>query len=81
MKIINDIKGIFAEFKELGELSRQFKAQLNELQAQLPDDNRNISDLKISIDKFNFKNRPHLERISQAQESMRAVLGKSQADQ
>ncbi|CAK8053759.1 hypothetical protein [Eupransor demetentiae] len=76
MKFIDNIKGLFSDVKDFSQNAKKLSAQVKLLQAQVASSQELVQDVQTEVNKMNFKNKPHLDRIQEAQKDMQAELAK-----
>lgn len=79
MVFIDQIKHVIAQIQTVLSLSKQLKNQEAQLKVQLAQLKVVQDDLQVDINKMNFKNKPHLDRIQEITAHLKAELSKYQA--
>ena len=79
MVFIDQIKHVIAQIQTILSLSKQLKNQEAQLKVQLAQLKAVQDDLQVDINKMNFKNKPHLDRIQETTAHLKAELSKYQA--
>ncbi|MDR3189990.1 MAG: hypothetical protein LBT80_02150 [Lactobacillaceae bacterium] len=77
-EIIDKLKTYFNEWKhDITAFTSSFKAtkqNMANLQAQIPEVKKTVSEVQRSVEKMKFKNQPRLDRIKATQAHMQAEL-------
>ncbi|KAA8381317.1 hypothetical protein FD956_03260 [Leuconostoc carnosum] len=79
MKILDHIKNLSAQLKEISRLLNQLKAQQTNLVEQVDQIKTTSDEIQVEIEKMNFKNKPHLDRIKETTEHLNDQLSKFKA--
>lgn len=79
MKLFSQLKSLIADFKEISALLKQLQQQQAILTEQLRHVQTIGEEIQIDIDKMNFKNQPHLDRIAKSQQNIDHELSKYKA--
>ncbi|MFZ2966832.1 MAG: hypothetical protein WA079_07825 [Leuconostoc falkenbergense] len=70
MKLFSQLKSLIADFKEISALLKQLQQQQAILTEQLKHVQTIGEEIQTDIDKMNFKNQPHLDRIAKSQQNI-----------
>lgn len=79
MKLFNQLKSLIADLKEISALLKQLQQQQATLTEQLNHVQTVGEEIQIDIEKMNFKNQPHLDRIAKSQQNIDQELSKYRA--
>ncbi|QQB00945.1 hypothetical protein I6H61_08735 [Leuconostoc pseudomesenteroides] len=79
MKLFSQLKSLIADFKEISALLKQLQQQQAILTEQLKHVQTIGEEIQTDIDKMNFKNQPHLDRIARSQKNIDHELSKYKA--
>lgn len=79
MKLFSQLKSLIADFKEISALLKQLQQQQAILTEQLKHVQTIGEEVQTDIDKMNFKNQPHLDRIAKSQQNIDHELSKYKA--
>lgn len=79
MKLFSQLKSLIADFKEISTLLKQLQQQQAILTEQLKHVQTIGEEIQTDIDKMNFKNQPHLDRIAKSQQNIDHELSKYKA--
>ena len=79
MKLFNQLKSLIADLKEISALLKQLQQQQAILTEQLKHVQTIGEEIQTDIDKMNFKNQPHLDRIAKSQQNIDHELSKYKA--
>lgn len=79
MKLIDDIKQLIKQIQLMMQLLQQLTKQQQVLSQQLDHLTKVRDDIQVDVEKMNFKNKPHLDRIQKAPDHLNAELSKYQA--
>lgn len=79
MVIIDQIKRLITQIRTIRDLTKQLQAQQARLAAQLEQVQAVQEEIQIEVDKMNFKNKPHLDRIQETTVHLNAELSKFKA--
>ncbi|MBB6432451.1 hypothetical protein [Leuconostoc carnosum] len=79
MKILDNIKNLSAQLKEISRLLNQLKAQQKNLVEQVDQIKTTSDEIQVEIEKMNFKNKPHSDRIKETTEHLNDQLSKFKA--
>lgn len=79
MKLFNQLKSLIADLKEISALMKQLQQQQAILTEQLKHVQTIGEEIQTDIDKMNFKNQPHLDRIAKSQQNIDHELSKYKA--
>ncbi|HCU41971.1 hypothetical protein N2F28_01780 [Leuconostoc falkenbergense] len=79
MKLFSQLKSLIADFKEISALLKQLQQQQAILTEQLKHVQTIGEEIQTDIDKMNFKNQPHLDRIAKSQQNIDHELSKYKA--
>ena len=79
MKLFSQLKSLIADFKEISALLKQLQQQQAILTEQLKHVQTIGEEIQTDIDKMNFKNQPHLDRIAKCQQNIDHELSKYKA--
>ncbi|ACA82903.1 MULTISPECIES: hypothetical protein [Leuconostoc] len=79
MKLIDDIKQLIKQIQLMMQLLQQLTKQQQVLSQQLDHLTKVRDDIQVDVEKMNFKNKPHLDRIQKASDHLNAELSKYQA--
>lgn len=79
MKLFSQLKSLIADFKEISALLKQLQQQQAILTEQLKHVQTIGEEIQTDIDKMNFKNQPHLDRIAKIQQNIDHELSKYKA--
>ena len=79
MKLFNQLKSLIADLKEISALLKQLQQQQATLTEQLKHVQTIGEEIQTDIDKMNFKNQPHLDRIAKSQQNIDHELSKYKA--
>ncbi|MDI6552368.1 hypothetical protein [Leuconostoc falkenbergense] len=79
MKLFSQLKSLIADFKEISALLKQLQQQQAILTEQLRHVQTIGEEIQTDIDKMNFKNQPHLDRIAKSQQNIDHELSKYKA--
>ncbi|MFT9471018.1 hypothetical protein [Leuconostoc pseudomesenteroides] len=79
MKLFNQLKSLIADLKEISALLKQLQQQQATLTEQLKHVQNVGEEVQIDIEKMNFKNQSHLDRIAKSQQHIDHELSKYRA--
>ncbi|CAM3011930.1 hypothetical protein LEGA110927_01155 [Leuconostoc gasicomitatum] len=79
MKLFDDFKQLIAQIKTIAALTKKLQSQQQILSKQLIDTKTVLDDVQIDIEKMNFKNKPHLDRIQKTMDHLNTELSKFKA--
>ena len=79
MKFFDDFKRLIAQLKTIATLTKKLQSQQQILSKQLIDTKTVLDDVQIDIEKMNFKNKPHLDRIQKTTDHLNTELSKFKA--
>ena len=69
-----------ADSKRTVSATKDVKASLADVQAELPAVQDFVKDVQVQVEKMNFKNKPRLERITEAQTRIQDALNTLKKD-
>ncbi|MGY3742164.1 hypothetical protein [Leuconostoc inhae] len=79
MKFFDDFKQLIAQLKTIAALTKKLQSQQKNVSEQLIKAQTIRDDIQIDIEKMNFKNKPHLDRIQKTTDHLNAELSKFKA--
>ncbi|MBZ6013896.1 hypothetical protein KIJ04_03945 [Leuconostoc gelidum subsp. gelidum] len=79
MKFFDDFKRLIAQLKTIAKLTKKLQSQQQTLSEQLIHAQTVRDDIQIDIEKMNFKNKPHLDRIQKTTDHLNTELSKFKA--
>ncbi|MEQ4551019.1 hypothetical protein ABNZ43_07205 [Weissella sp. GP1] len=68
------VTNFIADSKRTVSATKDVKASLADVQAELPAVQDFVKDVQVQVEKMNFKNKPRLERIAEAQTRIQDAL-------
>ena len=79
MNFFDNSKQLIAQLKTIAALTKKLQSQQKNVSEQLIKAQTIRDDIQIDIEKMNFKNKPHLDRIQKTTDHLNAELSKFKA--